>query len=61
VVGDDLYGVPYLPDFVYALNILLDRGRYPKLSYIDSSKATESGGTRLVRWAFITWDVGDAG
>ncbi|MDR1496196.1 MAG: class I SAM-dependent methyltransferase [Clostridiales Family XIII bacterium] len=56
-VGKILYGVPYLPDFIYALNILFDSGRYPKVSYIDSCKQTESGEKRLVRWAFILWDV----
>ncbi|MDR1068138.1 MAG: methyltransferase domain-containing protein [Clostridiales Family XIII bacterium] len=56
-VGDTVYGIPYLPDFIYAANILFDRGRHPELSYIDAQKTTECGGQRLIRWAFLRWDV----
>jgi SAM-dependent methyltransferase len=55
-VGDILYGVPYLPDYIYALNILFDMGRSPELSYIDSYKQSE-GQSRLIRWAFVVWSV----
>ncbi|MCL1880378.1 MAG: hypothetical protein FWF71_07210 [Actinomycetia bacterium] len=55
---DDGSGVPFIPDYVYALNILLQHGRYPSLSWIDSWKPTaEANCLRLVRWAFISWDV----
>jgi len=56
-VGEILYGIPYLPDSVFAINILLDMGRYPTVSYIDTQKKAENGEVRLVRWAFIRWDV----
>jgi SAM-dependent methyltransferase len=56
-VGELLYGVPYLPDFIYAVNILFDMGRNPQLSYIDTYKETENGDRRFVSWAFIRWDV----
>jgi hypothetical protein len=55
--GNVLNGVPYLPDSVYATNILFDMERYPVISYIDACKKTEDGGRRLVRWAFLRWDV----
>jgi SAM-dependent methyltransferase len=53
-VGEELCGAPYLPDFVYVMNVLFDMGRYPSLSFIDAHKGGER---RLVRWAFISWDV----
>jgi SAM-dependent methyltransferase len=56
-IGDVLNGVPYLPDSVYATNILFDMERYPKVSYIDADKKTAEGGRRLVRWAFLRWDA----
>jgi SAM-dependent methyltransferase len=56
-VGEMLYGLPYLPDSIYAVNILFDRGRNPNVSYIGSYKDTEDGGKRLIRWAFIRWNV----
>jgi SAM-dependent methyltransferase len=56
-VGDTVYGIPYLPDFIYAANMLFDRGRHPEISYIDATKKTECGGQRLIRWAFLRWDV----
>jgi SAM-dependent methyltransferase len=56
-IGNTLNGLPYLPDSVYATNILFDMERYPKLSYIDSYKKTGDGGRRLVRWAFLRWDA----
>jgi hypothetical protein len=57
VTGNVVNGIPYLPDSVYATNILFDMERYPKVSYIDANKKTEDGGRRLVRWAFLRWDV----
>lgn len=48
---------PYVPDYVFGVNILLQRGRYPELRYIDSHKPDEDGAPRLVRWAFLSWDV----
>ena len=56
-VGEILYGIPYLPDFIYAVNILFYMGRSPNVSYIGSYKDTEDGGKRLIRWAFIRWNV----
>jgi SAM-dependent methyltransferase len=45
----------FVPDFVFALNLLLQRGRYPELRFIDSYKADKQGAQRLIRWAFISW------
>ncbi|MCL1847530.1 MAG: methyltransferase domain-containing protein [Coriobacteriia bacterium] len=50
-------GLPYLPDFIYAVNVLLQMGRYPRLRYIDCDKTDEQGTLQLVRWAYISWDV----
>jgi len=50
-------GPPYIPDYIYAVNVLLQMGRYPSVSYIDSDKTDERGTPRLIRWAFISWDV----
>jgi len=51
----------YVPDFIYTINILLAQGRYPELTYLDSYKPDEqadgAGGQRLIRWAFISWEV----
>jgi SAM-dependent methyltransferase len=46
-----------IPDHIYAVNILMQMGRYPSLHYIDSYKPNEQGEQRLVRWAFLSWDV----
>lgn len=46
----------YVADYIYCLNILLQRGAYPELRYIDTTHG--NGGERegqLVRWAFIAW------
>jgi SAM-dependent methyltransferase len=56
-IGEMEYGLPYLPDHIYAVNILFDRGRDPSLSYISSVKTNENGEDRLTRWAFIRWDL----
>jgi SAM-dependent methyltransferase len=50
-------GTPYVPNHILALNILFARGRYPELRYLDSMKESEDGSRRLIRWAFITWEV----
>ncbi|MDR2587303.1 MAG: class I SAM-dependent methyltransferase [Coriobacteriales bacterium] len=55
-MGKSYEGDPdFVPDFIFAVNILLQRGRYPELRFIDSYKPTEQGAKRLVRWAFISW------
>jgi SAM-dependent methyltransferase len=52
-------GAPFIPDFVYALNILLEMGVYPELRYIDSYKEQPGSAPRLIRWAYVAWPVGD--
>jgi len=52
-------GPPFLPDFFFAVNILLQKGRYPVLKYIDSQKPSKDGTVSLVRWAYVSWDVKD--
>jgi SAM-dependent methyltransferase len=49
--------LPYVPNHILALNILLAQGRFPELRYIDSMKKGADGSLRRVRWAFIKWDV----
>jgi len=46
----------FTPDHVYCINMLLRMGAYPQLRYIDSYKPVGDGSTRLVRWAFISWE-----
>ena len=48
---------PYIPDFIFAVNVLLQMGKYPSLRYIDCDKTDENGTLQFVRWAFISWDV----
>jgi len=50
-------GPPHVPDYIYAVNILPQMGRYPSLCYINLDKADEHGGLKLIRWAFISWNV----
>ncbi|MDR0349922.1 MAG: methyltransferase domain-containing protein [Coriobacteriales bacterium] len=45
----------FLPDSVFALNVLFQMGRHPELRYIDSPKKNSDGSSRLIRWAFLTW------
>ena len=55
--GEMLNGLPFLPDYIYAINILMEMERYPLVSYIDSAKTEADGTSRLKRWAFIRWDL----
>jgi SAM-dependent methyltransferase len=50
-------GMPYIPDFIFALNLLLQMGHHPQLRYIDSEKPDEQGQLRLIRWAWLSWDL----
>ncbi|MDR1015893.1 MAG: class I SAM-dependent methyltransferase [Coriobacteriales bacterium] len=56
-LGEEVDGLPYLPDYVFGLNILITAGRHPELRYLDSWKPDPdaSGGKRLIRWAYLTW------
>ncbi|MDR1713515.1 MAG: methyltransferase domain-containing protein [Coriobacteriales bacterium] len=47
---------PYLADYVYAVNILMQMGRYPQLRYIDSEKKSADGTLELIRWAWLEWE-----
>jgi SAM-dependent methyltransferase len=51
-LGQIIDGQPFIPDYVFGLNILLAAGRFPCLSKIDSYKEQ-----RLIRWAFVSWEV----
>jgi hypothetical protein len=44
-----------VPDFIFAVNLLLQKGRYPELRFIDSYKTDEQGLSQTIRWAFISW------
>ena len=50
-------GPPFIPDYIYAVNVLMQMGRYPSLRYIDSDKTDQYGRPQLVRWAYISWDA----
>ena len=56
-IGEPVNGRPFVPDYIFAVNLLFQMGRYPELRYIDSLKTSEHGDSMLVRWAFITWAV----
>jgi SAM-dependent methyltransferase len=45
----------FVPDFIFAVNLLLQMGRYPELRFIDSYKTDEQGLPQTIRWAFISW------
>jgi len=49
-------GGTYIPAYIYAINVLLQMGRYPAMCYIDSDKTDKQGNITPVRWAFITWN-----
>jgi SAM-dependent methyltransferase len=58
-MGESFQGIPYfIPDYIFAVNILFQMNRYPCLSFIDCPKSDEDGESRLVRWAFISWNAG---
>jgi hypothetical protein len=55
-MGESYEGDPdFVPDYIFAVNLLFQWGRYPELRFIDSYKPDEQGESRLVRWAFISW------
>jgi len=56
-IGEETDGVSFLPDYIYGLNILFKMGYYPELRYISSLKKCSDGELRLIRWAFISWNV----
>jgi SAM-dependent methyltransferase len=47
----------FIPDFIFAVNLLLQMGRYPELRFIDSRKTDERGLSQIIRWAFISWTL----
>jgi SAM-dependent methyltransferase len=57
VLGELLDGIPlpYLPDYIYGMNILFQMGAHPELRFIESYKKDEDGTQKLIRWAYITW------
>ena len=54
-MGEIVDGSPFIPDYVFAVNVLIQMGRYPSLRYIDSDKVDENGTLRHIRWAYISW------
>jgi precorrin-6B methylase 2 len=48
----------FVPDFHFALGMLLQKGVYPELRYVENYRSDdrESSGVRLIRWAFISWE-----
>jgi hypothetical protein len=46
-----------VPDFIFAVNLLLQMGRYPELRFINSDKTDERGLSQTIRWAFISWTL----
>jgi cyclopropane fatty-acyl-phospholipid synthase-like methyltransferase len=46
----------YVPDHIYAINILFEKGAYPELRYVDSYKTGRDGERQLIRWAYIAWE-----
>jgi hypothetical protein len=55
-MGETHEGDPcFVPDFIFAINLLFQNGRYPELRFIDSYKNDTPGAPRLIRWAFISW------
>ena len=48
---------PYIPDYIFGMNVLFQMGASPELRYIDTKLG--NGGQmegKLVRWAYISWD-----
>jgi SAM-dependent methyltransferase len=48
-------GLSHVPEYIFATNILMARGRHPELHYIDSSKPGKSDPPRIAHWAFLMW------
>jgi ubiquinone/menaquinone biosynthesis C-methylase UbiE len=54
--GKSYEGDPdFVPSFIFAVNLLFQRGSYPELRFIDSYKPDGQGAPRFVRWAFVSW------
>jgi len=56
-VGQSVDGMTFLPDYIYAVNILFQMGYYPELRYIDSIKKDSTGKLRFIKWAYISWET----
>jgi SAM-dependent methyltransferase len=56
-LGEPINGQPFVPDYIYAINLLFQMGRYPELRFINSQKINENNDSMLIRWAFITWEI----
>jgi SAM-dependent methyltransferase len=50
-------GPSFIPDYIFATNVLFQMGRYPELRFIDSPKKDSEGVERFIRWAFLSWPV----
>jgi SAM-dependent methyltransferase len=50
-------GPPFIPDYIFAINVLFQMERYPELRFIDSPKKDSEGVERFIRWAFLSWSV----
>jgi SAM-dependent methyltransferase len=53
--ADDKGELLAVPDFIFAVNLLFQMGRYPELRFIDAHKVSEQGPPQFIRWAFISW------
>lgn len=47
-----------ISDYVFAVNILFQMGRFPTLRFINADKINSDGALQKVVWAFICWDLG---
>ena len=56
-LGETVAGTTFLPDYIYAINMLFKMGYYPELRYIDSIKKDATGELRLIKWAYIAWET----
>ncbi|HBT94830.1 MAG TPA: hypothetical protein DEB24_01380 [Coriobacteriia bacterium] len=58
-LGEPIEGVDgeitFVPDYIFAMNILFQMERFPELHFINADKVDGEGVVRKIRWAHISW------
>jgi SAM-dependent methyltransferase len=49
--------VPFVPDYVFAMNILFQMERLPTLRFINADKVDKEGTIQKVLWAYVDWEL----
>ncbi len=49
--------INFIPDYIFAMNILFQMERFPTLRFISADKVDKEGAIQKVLWAFVCWQL----